>query len=389
MLFLCPSAYAESSVTLFGVVDAGLGYSSNLASVLSAGQRGVPAVYSGKPAFIFTSGTSLGSRWGLTGREDLGQGLSAVFWLQNGFDVGTGKLNQGGREFGMQSWVGLDSTRYGKLTLGRQYDPIVDFVGSIGPSSFLTGMAAHPGDLDNIDNQSRESNSIKYTTPNFSGFQFGALYGFGGQAGSVISQSTWSLGGKYVRGPIAIGAAYLLAHNSNAINGSGWNNAYDGTFSSSINVGFQSAKTMQIVAAALSYQLSAVTLGVSYSNTEYQAGNFSLFKNNVDFNSGGITAVWQISPALRVGTGYSYTRGNSIAASRAPSYSQVNLSSFYSLSKRTLLYGLIGYQRANGNTLDAYGNIVPATASIGDVSNGSSSAGPTQVLVRVGMRQMF
>lgn len=383
------TAHAQSSVTLYGIVDAGLGYTSGQRVLQTKGASGKPAVYSNASNYAFASGTWSGDRWGLKGNEDLGDGLSAVFQLENGFNIGTGQLGQGGREFGRQAWMGLSSTRLGKLTLGRQYDPIVDFVGSISAGTFLTGMGAHPGDLDNIDNQSRENNSIKYTSPVFSGLQFGALYGFGGQAGSVKNQNTWSVGGQYTHGPFAIGAAYMQANNAYGANGGAWTSAYDGTFASSINEGFASARNQQIIAAASTYQIGSVTLGVSYSNTQYQAGGFSLFSGKETFNSAGATVSWQATTALRVAAGYDYTQGSSIKGASAPKYNQFNLASYYFLSKRTALYGLVGYQKASGKTLDAFGNTVDATASVGDVGNGISSANNVQTLVRVGIRQTF
>jgi hypothetical protein len=65
--------------------------------------------------------TFQGSRWGMRGTEDLGGGLKAIFLLENGFDASTGKLWQGGLEFGRQAWVGLSSARLGTVSLGRQY----------------------------------------------------------------------------------------------------------------------------------------------------------------------------------------------------------------------------------------------------------------------------
>ena len=385
---VCAAAHAQGSVTLYGIVDAGLGYTSNQAVVATAGKAGTPAVLVGKSAYSFASGTWSGSRWGLKGKEELGDGLAAIFQLENGFNIGTGQLGQGSREFGRQAFMGLKSTKFGTVTMGRQYDPIVDFVGSIGPSSFLTGMGAHPGDLDNIDNQSRENNSVKYTSPSFGGLTLGALYGFGNQAGSAKNQSTWSLGGQYVNGPFAIGAAYLLANNAYG-SASGWTGAYDGTFASSINQGFASAQYQRIIAAASTYTIGSVTLGVSYGNTQFKAGSVSLFQGKETFNSAGLTASWQATPALRVAAGYDYTAGSAVAGQSGPKYNQFNLSSYYSLSKRTALYGLVGYQKASGKTLDQYGNVVNATASIGDVANGISSAGNSQTLVRLGVRHTF
>lgn len=123
------SAYAQNSVTLYGVIDEGINYNSNA---------------SGKRLYNLSSGVMQGSRWGLKGREDLGGGLSALFVLESGFDVNNGKMGQGGLLFGRQAYIGVGS-RYGTVTLGRQYDMVVD---NLGP--FIVGdqwggyMAAHP-----------------------------------------------------------------------------------------------------------------------------------------------------------------------------------------------------------------------------------------------------
>jgi predicted porin len=101
------------------------------------------------------------------------------------------------------------------------------------------------------------------------------------------------------------------------------------------------------------------------------------------------TASWLVNPELRLAAGYDYTAGSSIAGQLAPKSNQFNLSSFYFLFKHTALYGLVGYQKASGKTLDQYGNVVNATASVGDVANGISSAGDTQTLVRIGIRHTF
>jgi predicted porin len=105
---LATAAHAQSSVTLYGKIEDGINYTSNA--------RGHGTVQ-------LQSGYDYGSRWGIKGTEDLGGGYQAIFQLESGFDVNTGKMSQGGREFGRQAFVGIASDRYGTLTFGRQYDP--------------------------------------------------------------------------------------------------------------------------------------------------------------------------------------------------------------------------------------------------------------------------
>ncbi|ETN82740.1 hypothetical protein NECAME_17644 [Necator americanus] len=106
-------AFAQSSVTLYGLVDAAVRYQTNAAP-------------DGKDLVGMTVGPETNSRWGLRGTEDLGGGLSAIFRLENQFDAFNGKLSSPNELFGRQSYVGLSSDTYGTLTLGRQYSPLYD-----------------------------------------------------------------------------------------------------------------------------------------------------------------------------------------------------------------------------------------------------------------------
>jgi len=99
------AAHAQSSVTLYGIIDAGLTYVNNV---------------QGNSLWAMQSGILQGSRWGLKGSEDLGGGLKTVFQLENGYNVFSGKLGQGGLDFGRQAYVGLSSTSFGTVTVGRQ-----------------------------------------------------------------------------------------------------------------------------------------------------------------------------------------------------------------------------------------------------------------------------
>ena len=101
LLACAGAAYAQSSVTLYGVVDTNIEYATNLpgATPGSSGNR-----------VSMQSGGLSGSRWGLRGVEDLGGGLSALFVLESGFASDTGQSQQGSRLFGRQAYVGLKSS---------------------------------------------------------------------------------------------------------------------------------------------------------------------------------------------------------------------------------------------------------------------------------------
>ena len=108
--------------------------------------------------------------------------------LENGFNVNNGKLGQGGLMFGRQAYVGL-SSQFGTVTLGRQYDSVVDYVGPLEAGDQWGGyIGAHPGDIDNFNNSYRTNNTVKYTSANYAGLTFGGTYSFGGIAGNVTPQ---------------------------------------------------------------------------------------------------------------------------------------------------------------------------------------------------------
>lgn len=132
-------AFAQNSVTLYGLIDEGFNFTNNV-SVNGAG----------KSNFQLGSGFLQGSRWGLRGREDLGGGVQAVFRLESGFDINNGHIGQDGRMFGRQAYIGLSQAQFGTLTFGRQYDSLVDYLAPMTANGNWAGtLFSHPFDNDN------------------------------------------------------------------------------------------------------------------------------------------------------------------------------------------------------------------------------------------------
>src|SRR5579863_7049877 len=104
------AAHAQSSVTLYGVLDAGIVYANNAHA---------PGSATSGQSYSLGSGAVSNTLWGLKGSEDLGGGLHAVFKLENGFNLNNGALTQSNEIFGRQAWVGLQSDQYGTVTLGK------------------------------------------------------------------------------------------------------------------------------------------------------------------------------------------------------------------------------------------------------------------------------
>src|ERR1700677_4163089 len=124
-------AHAQSSVTLYGLLDTGLVYSNN---------------QTGHSSWQEASSATQNTVFGLKGSENLGGGLHAVFKLEQGFLLNNGAQAFSGDAFGSQAWVGLQSDPYGTLTFGRQFDVMNDLVGPITAEVNTWGgsMAAHP-----------------------------------------------------------------------------------------------------------------------------------------------------------------------------------------------------------------------------------------------------
>ncbi len=113
------TANAQTSVTLYGVIDTSIEYATNVARgapTVNASTGAVTAQPGGSRVALQSGGYS-GSRWGLRGTEDLGAGYKAVFALESGFGVDTGTSQQGGRLFGRQAFVGVEHATYGKILL--------------------------------------------------------------------------------------------------------------------------------------------------------------------------------------------------------------------------------------------------------------------------------
>lgn len=186
LLLLASAAHAQSSVTLYGLIDEGFNYTSN------AG---------GHSGYQMVSGDTVGSRWGLRGTEDLGGGIKAVFRLENGFNVNSGGLSNGGREFGRQAYVGLSSDRFGTITLGRQYDPTQDlWSGLTGVGGWAGDVASHPFDNDNADWDTRFNNAVKYVSPTYRGLTGEAMHAFSNAAGGFANNRMYSAAGQYQNG---------------------------------------------------------------------------------------------------------------------------------------------------------------------------------------------
>jgi predicted porin len=370
-------AHAQSSVTLYGLIDEGFEAISNVAT--SGG---------GARQYRLDSASGLNSsRWGLRGAEDLGGGLKAIFQLENGFELNNGRLSQGGAEFGRQAFVGISSSKFGTVTLGRQYDSVVDYVGTyaFADTSVGTAHSAHPADLDNFNNSRRTNNAVKFKSADYAGLTFGGVYSFGGVPGSVGTNQIYSVGVGYKHGPLNLGAAYLDARNpASSLFGSNPSDTptSNGLTGSPVFSGYASASSYHVVAAAGTYSIGPATIGANWSNVRF-ANIASLNHGTAVFNDVEASVQYHITPALAAGVAYNYLHGS---AANGPvggaNYSQFGGGVEYALSVRTDVYAAVDYQVANGHDSTGHG----ATANLAGLSPSSNRY---QTVGRVGLRHRF
>jgi predicted porin len=191
---LANTAAAQSSITMYGIVDAGL--------VRETG--GVNGTVN-----KLSSGVGSVSRLGFRGTEDLGNGLSAIFTLESGFKIDSGEQDTAGTLFNRQAFMGLKSTTYGALTLGRQYTPFYVTLTTVA-DPFGTGFAGNIKNLFPVTgNTTRASNTILYVTPSFSGFSAEVAYSPGEQADSNSAGRQVSGALAYSQGPLNVRIGYL------------------------------------------------------------------------------------------------------------------------------------------------------------------------------------
>ncbi|MGF6408702.1 porin [Paraburkholderia tuberum] len=361
-------ARAQSTVTLYGIVDLGIDYANNVSKASS----GTAIAGSGAKLVQMQSGVPLGSRWGLKGEEDLGGGLRTVFRLESGFDAATGGLG-GGLAFSRNAYVGLSSNRLGTLTFGRQWDANVDLLEPFTLNGQYGGWYfAHPNDMDNLDNGFSVPNAIKYVSPTLGGATFEGHYSPGGIAGQFSTNSTYSAAVAYNGANASAAVGYLhISDPSTAVagyvSGGGFANAVYGD-------ALAAARSQSVLALGTAYKQGAFKVSANFSNTVFRpkAGGANLTFQNYE-----LSGSYQVTAALVVGGGLTYTVGHDDATDKSPKYEQINLIAQYALSKRTSVYAMAAGQNAQGD------------ATVAQIAGFNPSSSKRQVATRLGITHSF
>lgn len=377
MLTCSGAAWSQSSVTLYGVVDASIEFTNHVGVVPTAANAFNPGA--GNQVVRLNSGGLSGSRWGIRGVEDLGSGLQALFVLENGFNEDTGTVQQSGRLFGRQAFTGLKSVQYGQLTLGRQYTSLFDSIANFVPAYFATQY--EPIVLLTGANF-REDNTVKYTK-NLGPVTAVAHWSFGtGLALPQVTSNGTAIGGNgEVPGQARRDSAYgaSISYSSGPLSAA---IAYD-QFNPTIGAGSGSFKK---AVAAVSYEFGAARVmgGYRWGQNKNQMG--AEVGRDDYYWIGGI---YQVTPAFSTTVEFAYDKvKNLYGSTSAPNPWQVNLIADYSFSKRTDVYLSTAYAKHSGLMLDTASIAFANSLALGNsysLGNGQTS----MVGVSVGIRHKF
>jgi general bacterial porin, GBP family len=373
------ASYAQSSVTLYGIIDTALIY-GNSEKTAQGGHSGIEE----------NSGGISGSRFGFRGREELGDGLSAIFDLEDGFSSQSGRLSNSGVLFGRQAYVGLSSTDYGSVTLGRRYSFQSEYVSALSAEGRGWGgnLADHPFDNDDTIRHTSIQNSIRYESVNYRGLQYGGMYGFSNEPGQFANNRAYSLGAKYASGPVSLAAAFEEFDRSATpaanLNASGAVTSADGD---AVITGGRE----QIWGIGGKYNFGASSVGFIWTHSStnnvtsvFQSGGLApLVGNNLRFDNFEINGRYFVTPAFSLAAAYTLTDGHFDSASKnlSPTWHEAIVQADYNFSARTDLYLASFYQVVTGG-----GGVAAFNASIFNVP---ASADNRQLLLVVGVRHRF
>jgi predicted porin len=326
-------AWAQSSVTLYGNLDAGLYYSNKSWQLGGTGTNPTFTNTGGKVAFV-SSGLEP-SFFGLMGSEDLGGGWRAKFRLESGISLANGGFdNSDGGIFGRHAWVGLASDKWGEVDAGLQVSPFVYAVFDLDPRNMYQFGSAITVYGDNTFDGIAAMNAVTYISPNLSGFSTRAMFAFGNEAGNFSEGRQYAINVRYDYGGFSAVAAIADA-----------NADPDATLPTSVFLGTYEGRLIGAM-----YKWKDVTVKASF--TSYKGPEIVSVPNSLI--SGGDNNVWSAGfdwtagPGINIQTGvyYSYDPHNSqnhgVMAATGVSYS---------LSKRTDLYAEVGAANNHGRSV--------------------------------------
>ena len=350
------SAFA-ADVTLYGLVDYGFNYQH-----VDADIEGQDA----QDSFRMISGQNSGSRFGLKGSEDLGNGLKVGFVLENGFNADDGSLGNGDRLFGRESQVNL-SGAFGTVAFGR-VGQLVSANGSFAlfgkTSPFSSGWQDSVGQKFVTGTAwDRYDNTVTYVTPDFAGFKVHAQYSFGtdttkygdGVEGKASVDRYYAIGATYTSENLyLVGVVDSLNYNNLSYDTDKLDDQLAVTLGGNYNFGFMTVYAMG------QYFQNSVSLGKAsaFDQDSTIGGGYSAGLADVEGADGFGIALGVGVPCFggtaKAHVGYMSAEANKAALEGADKGEldrwNVAVGYDYNLSKRTSVYTALAY------TSDSYNN---------------------------------
>lgn len=389
------AAQAQTSVTIYGIVDMGVFYQNK------SGPHN-------NSLFTEASGQMSGSRLGFKGSEDLGGGLKANFVLEMGFTANNGAGAQQdngatGTLFGRTSTVGL-SGNFGSVNLGRQtdfaYSGTAGGMNTFSHAGYVTNFSTVDGNKQARLQGDRTNNSIRYDMPSMNGLNGGVMYGLGQQAGGGSAGSVYAAGLKYDNGPLAFGGDYyqskvgLTPADRNLINSEAANANPGELAAVNANMASTATKTFTLGASydfgfgKLYGNWSRVTMlpltpsATATSSQTFNSGSYGSGSANNRLDVFELGYNHNLTASLKLLTGLAHTNVSFNNGTPQGKLNQAFIGTDYFLSKRTDLYAVATYVRTSdvANPLAINSNTLTPTAN---------PAGGSAYGMGVGIRHTF
>ena len=339
------NVHAQSAVTVYGLLD--------VAVVQEGG--GIAGSVS-----KLSSGVGAGSRLGFKGKEELGNGWSALFLLENGFQADNGAMGQGGLLFGRQAYVGVQSP-YGTLLLGRQYTP--EYLVKVFADPFGSGYVADSKNIIATSGNafSRMDNTLKYQSPGMAGVNVELVAAPGEVSGDSTAGRQFGGSLAYTAGPLQLRAGYHNRNNDTATL-KNTDNARNAVLAAVYDFG--------VAKAHLLYGSNHGLNSSSLRNAANPFGRASVPVASTDSRDVLLGLTVPFGPHALLA---SYLRKDDRTARRQDA-SQVAIGYRYALSKRTSLYAV--YARIDNRNGASYtvGNSIEAGSGDRAASAGISHA---------------
>jgi len=335
------AAWAQSSVTIYGIVDAAVRMTTN---------AGATAATNGDSITSLAPGGLSQSRLGINVVEDMGGGLKAIANLEHRLNSDTGTVAAG--DFWRQSWVGLQSSDFGRITVGRQYNILFDaYTSTYASFKYSPYIEAFKPEIG-MSLGARNDNMVKYLVE-VGGLRFEAQVSAGEGNATTVGANGKSIGGllRYATGPFAIAGAYVDLKDTAGksvkamtvggswtsgpwyINGGWARNDFATGFNPTLNV-----QLLGSIAGALTTIAPVATGGAASVRDMYMAG-----------------VTYQLTPQWNIGGHGWYTKQDGLSAGANGKTGHVAVVLDYAFSKRTDAYLEFDHSKIGGRLMFANG----------------------------------